>query len=77
MPDLTEAQLLIRIETKLDMALRAQDDHEGRIRALESHGTLTHGDRITALERWRYALPVAALLSLVSIVAAVTTAYLR
>lgn len=30
------AQTLVRIEVKLDLALKSVDDHEGRLRALES-----------------------------------------
>lgn len=77
MPDLSEAQLLIRIETKLDITLRQQEDHEGRMRVLESHGTADHDTRISALERWRYALPTSTLLSLASVVTAATSAFLR
>lgn len=60
MPEM--ALLLVRIETKLDVALRQQEDHEGRIRALE---------------RWRYALPTAALLSIASTVTAVASVLMR
>lgn len=69
--------LLVRIETKLDIALRQQEDHEGRIRTLESHGSGSHEERITALERWRYALPTAAVLSAASCITAVATAVIR
>lgn len=78
MPDSGEAQLLlVRIETKLDLALRQQEDHERRLRVLESHGTSDIDIRVTSLERWRYALPTAAFLSLASMATAVVTALLR
>jgi hypothetical protein len=54
--------LLVRIDTKLDLALRQQEDHEGRIRSLE---------------RWRYTLPTSAVLSVASIITAVLTALFR
>jgi hypothetical protein len=74
MGETQESQLLlVRIETKLDLALRQQEDHEYRLRILESHGTASHGDRLSMLERWRYALPTAAVLSLASMVSVVVT----
>lgn len=69
--------LLVRIETKLDLALRQQEDHERRLRALEAQGTASHEERLTTLERWRYALPTAAVLSAGSIITAVATAVVR
>lgn len=78
MPETTEGHLLlVRIETKLDVALRAQEDHERRIRALESHGTNDHDVRLTAVEKWRYALTPTIFLSIASIATAVSTAVLR
>ncbi|MBM9504517.1 hypothetical protein [Actinacidiphila acididurans] len=71
---MADIETLIRIETKLDLALQQQADHETRIRRLESHGTESHGDRITTLERWRYTLPTCALLSAASIATAVISA---
>lgn len=56
------ALLLVRIETKLDVALTQQQDHEGRIRSLE---------------RWRYALPTTALLSLASVATSIYVAMMR
>ncbi|MEU0808641.1 hypothetical protein [Streptomyces sp. NPDC005970] len=77
MPDPLKAHLLVRIETKLDLVLRHQEDHEGRIRVLESHGTIDHDQRIASLEKWRHALPTAAILSLASVITAVITAVLK
>lgn len=51
---------LVRIEVKLDQALAGNADHETRLRLLESHGTSDHGQRISEVERWRYAVPMAA-----------------
>lgn len=63
MPESTEtALLLVRIDTKLDIALRQQEDHEGRLRALE---------------RWRYALPTSAVLAVASAITAVLSALMR
>ena len=36
LPAPSAAEALVRIEVKLDLALKAVDDHEGRIRALEA-----------------------------------------
>lgn len=54
---------LARIEVKLDIVLSSHVDHETRIRNIEGHGTGDHDPRITALERWRYALPATAILT--------------
>ena len=54
--------LLARIEVKLDMALKDSADHETRIRSLE---------------RWRYALPVALLITLVSTVSTIIQVFTR
>jgi hypothetical protein len=43
-----------RIEGKLDRLLAASDDHETRIRVLESHGTARHDARLGSLEQWRW-----------------------
>lgn len=54
---------LARIETKLDTVVsRLVDDHEERVRALE---------------RWRYALPVSFLFSVASITVAVAAVFTR
>jgi len=68
---------LIRIEVKLDSALASQIDHEARLRRIEEHGTATLQDRVSALERWRYALPTAAFLAICSIVGNVIIAVLK
>jgi hypothetical protein len=62
------ASRLARIEVKLDLALTRYEDHELRIRRLESHGTAdiaVHDARITALERWKYSLPATSLIAAV------------
>lgn len=64
----------VRIETKLDFFISRLDDHENRIRMLESHGTTDHGSRLTALEQWKFTLPVSGLIALVSAIAAVIAA---
>lgn len=55
---------LIRIDTKLDVALAQQADHEGRIRALEEDnvrgGHHDHESRIRRLERSAWLLAGAA-----------------
>lgn len=72
-PDPIEVQLA-RIEVKLDAALTGHVDHETRIRELESLNLKsyaprldTHGSRLDALERWRYALPATLLVGVGSI----------
>lgn len=55
---------LARIEVKLDIVLSQWTDHEARMRTLEAAGTGDHGERLTALERWRYGLPAATLIAL-------------
>lgn len=77
MQDAESALLLVRIETKLDVALRQQEDHERRLRVLESHGTSDHDARIVGLEKWRYALPTAGFLSLASMATAVASVIWR
>lgn len=57
---------LARIEVKLDIVLSRYEDHEIRLRRLESHGTDDHDSRITALERWKYALPASVLATALS-----------
>lgn len=53
-------QRLVRIETKLDMAIVDQRDHEGRLRTLE---------------RWKYALPASAATALISAAVAAYAAF--
>lgn len=64
----------VRIETKLDFFISRQDDHENRIRILESHATADHGNRLTSLEQWKFTLPVSGLVALISAIAAVIAA---
>lgn len=69
--------ILARIEVKLDTALSTVMDHEHRIRALEAHNTTDHGARLTALERWRYAVPAALVVTLISGATAVITTLIK
>jgi hypothetical protein len=53
--ELALVERLIRIDTKLDVALAQQADHEGRIRALEQDnspgGHMDHEGRIRRIEK--------------------------
>ncbi|KPI09942.1 hypothetical protein OV450_3433 [Actinobacteria bacterium OV450] len=55
---------LARVEVKIDQIIEIQrirgEDHETRLRVLESHQTSDHDARLSALEHWRYALPTTA-----------------
>jgi hypothetical protein len=74
------AKWMARIETKLDTVLVGHDDHEKRIRALETSATEAkdHGPRITALESGRWPLhTITVLLSAAGLIAAILLAILK
>lgn len=51
-----------------DGADKDHDDHEARLRILEGHNTEKHGDRLDALERWRWGIPgVATVLAVIGL----------
>lgn len=65
--DVEFRERLVRIETKLDLYIvNGIQDHETRLRIIESHETGSHGDRIAKLEAWRYAIPASVLTGMAS-----------
>lgn len=50
----------------MDERLKAIPDHENRIRELRSEVPFNLTQRLSALEKWRYALPVTGLLAISS-----------
>jgi hypothetical protein len=54
---------LIRMDERMNMV----QDHETRIRTLEAYNLADHGGRLSALEKWRYALPAALVLAVGSV----------
>ncbi len=67
LPPQDSAVTLARIEVKLDNALRQADDHEGRLRALESRNDGMSQARRTAVSLWvSAAATVAAVVSLLA-----------
>lgn len=74
------ARWMARIETKLDTVISGHDDHEKRLRALESQATESkdHGTRLTALESVRWPLPtLSALISGGALITAILVAILK
>lgn len=57
----TTGERLVRIETKLDNFLSRFEDHEARIRTLEKNLPVNADERLTGVERWKYALPASVL----------------
>lgn len=58
---------LVRIETKLDLYIvNGIQDHETRLRQIESYDTADHDERISKLEAWRYAIPASVLTGMMS-----------
>lgn len=53
---------LIRMDERMNMV----QDHETRIRNIESFQVADHNGRLVALEKWKYALPASLFLGLAS-----------
>lgn len=61
---------------RMDERMSAVQDHESRLRALESFGLVDHDARLGALERWKYALPASFITAVVSGIVAIIS-YVR
>lgn len=64
---------IVGIEERLNGALAANERLRDQLAELCTH-TADHETRLRAIERWRYALPLAALTALITGVAAVVAA---
>lgn len=58
-------EMLVKV-TQIEEQVRDVGDHEARVRILEEKVPRDLGVRLTALERWRYGLPIAGLTAVVS-----------
>lgn len=73
------ARWMARIETKLDTVISGHDDHEKRMRALESQATeqRDHEARLAALESNRWPMQsISTLISAIAMIAAIAATIL-
>lgn len=69
-----DSQVMLEKVVRIEETVRDVGDHEARIRVLEASIPDEAKVRLTALERWRYGLPVTGLTALASIGLSVYTA---
>lgn len=62
---------LTRVVTLLADTREEQSDHEQRIRTLEETHRPDHEPRIRGLEKWRYGIPVTAVMGVLSLVSSI------
>lgn len=67
-------EILVRVETNLNHFVARSEDHEQRIRHLEKAEEVEA--RLTALEKWKYRLPAAAVTALILSLASVVGSFI-